>query len=99
MRELHSLPAGKESGHNKACFSVQASPDPNFVQQLFALSTKISFKSQIFKLYVGNNDIVGNMDLHNLLFHQAFKSYIFEKKPRTYKCCKSNKNQVRQIFK
>lgn len=69
VRELHSFPAGRESGHNKACFSVQAIPDPNFLQQLFALSTKISFKSQIFKVCVGSNDIVGNMDLHNMLFH------------------------------
>lgn len=78
VRELHSFPAGRESGHSKACFSVQAIPDPNF---LFALSTKISFKSQIFKLCVGSNDIVGNTDLHNMLFHQAFNSYVFEKKP------------------
>lgn len=60
VKELHSFPAGEESGHNKACFMAQTTPDPNFLWQLFALSERISFKSQIFELCVGSNDIVGN---------------------------------------
>lgn len=79
VRELHSFPAGEESGHNKACCNMQAIPDPNFLWQLIALSTKISFKSQIFQLCVGSNGIVGNMNLHNLFYHQAFTSYTLKK--------------------
>lgn len=61
-------------------------PWSKLLWQLFALSAKISFKSQIFQLCVGSNDIAGNMNLHHLLYHQAFNFYILKtnkkKKPK-----------------
>lgn len=82
VREMHSFPAGEESGHNKACFTVQAVPDPNFIWQLFALSERISFKSQIFELCAGSNDIVGNI---------GFLTPTYEKDKKT-----QNKTQNKQ---
>lgn len=73
-------------------------PRSNLSTAALALSAKISFKSQIYRLSVDSNDTVGNMTLHKLLFHHAFNSYIFVENGM-YNCYKSNKKKVSQFFK
>lgn len=65
-----------------------------------ALTAKICLKSRVFRLCVGRNDTVGKINLHKLLFHQAFNSYTFVKNLlyNLYNCYESSKNQLSQIF-